>query len=171
MNTLMFLQVAVSLLFFVQKAMLAFGRKSGWLIGILAASLGVLYFWRVNLFVYTTLEFGLIAIFGYALFAESASKDTLNQMRVATGIVMVALTCFAWKGALTMIEFGSSAGLLIGSFLLADGYIRSGWFISCIAHALGAWLGFSKGQHIFADFQVASAIVSILATAEMKKMN
>jgi hypothetical protein len=158
------LEILVSLLFFSNKVFVLVGRKKiGWIFGVFAASFGVLYFYLIEFYVYTALEFGLIALMGYGFLKKDASSPLVeNGIRLITAFVMIVLCFFAYSGVLTAVELGSSLGLLIGTYRLTHGKIVTGWAFYVLAHLLAAYLGYSKGQIFFADLQVASMIVSIV---------
>lgn len=159
----LFLQVSVSLIFFVNKVLVLIGKKSGWLLGVLAAFLAIFYFYCIGLYVYTALEFGLIVLMGYGFFKSEERKPYVETaIRGVTAIVMFALTWFAFSGFITIIELFSSLGLLAGTYFLTHEKVRVGWLLYSMAHVLAAILGYYKEQQFFADFQIASAIVSLI---------
>ncbi len=160
----MILQIAVAIIFFTNKVLVLAGRKSGWLVGALAALIAIFYFYRIGLYVYTALEVGLIILMVYGFMKKDEKKPRVETMiRLVTVLVMLALAIFAFSGVITVVEFASSIGLLMGTYFLTHNKIRLGWIFYALAHSLASILGYSKGQQIFADFQVASAIVSYIA--------
>lgn len=159
----MFLQVAVSVIFFINKTLVLVGKKSGWMVGVVAAILATFYFFRIELYIYTVLELGLIILMGYG-FLWVGQKKPLTEMVInwTTAIVMLAMTVFVFSGLMTAIEFGSSIALLLGTYFLTHDQISWGWSLYALAHGMAAYLGYHKDQQIFADFQVASCIVSLV---------
>lgn len=159
----LFLQVAVSVIFFANKTLVLVGRKSGWLVGAIAATLATVYFFRIQLYVYTVLELGLIILMGYGFWCHQHKNPRVESfIHWVVALVMLAMTCFVFSGLMTVIEFASSVGLLVGTFFLTHDKLWLGWFLYTVAHGLAAILGYHKGQPFFADFQVASAIVSFV---------
>lgn len=156
------LQVLVSIIFFVNKVLVLKGKKSGWLVGAIAATLAVAYFILIELYVYTGLEFGLIILMGYGFVKNDEQRNPQVELSIQgfTVILMLGLTYFAFAGQLTIVELFSSLGLLVGTYLMTHGRLSTGWAICAVAHALAAYLGIHKDQHIFAGFQSASVIVS-----------
>lgn len=53
------LEIFVSLIFFSNKVGMLIEKKIGWALGALGALLAVIYFFILNLFVYSFAEFGL----------------------------------------------------------------------------------------------------------------
>lgn len=159
------LQVLVSLLFFGNKVLVLVGKKlekTGWLLGVIAASLGVAYFYLLDMYVYTVLEIGLIVLMSYGFLHKDTGKNenVETAIRVVTGAVMLILACVVFTGTITIIEFVSSILMLAGTYLLTHNRKQLGWILYGIAHLAAVYLGYVKGQQFFADFQLASAIVS-----------
>ena len=159
----MFLQIAVSVIFFTNKTLVLADKKSGWLVGVVAATLATFYFFRIELYIYTVLELGLIVLMGYG-FLWAGQKKPLTEMVInwTTAIAMLVMTIFVFTGLMTAVEFGSSVALLLGTYFLTHNQISWGWSLYALAHGLAAYLGYHKDQQIFADFQVASGIVSLV---------
>jgi len=164
-----FLQIAVALIFFANKVFVLAGKKSGWLLGAVAASLGVVYFFLVPLYVFTVLEIGLIFLMGYAFVAKEKNPKMEKAINAVIVIVMVTLTVFVFKGMMTVIEFLASTGLLFGTYFLTHKKIQLGWGFYILAHSLAAIVGYGAKQSFFADFQIASAIVSIAGVARERR--
>src|SRR6185436_11106639 len=156
-----FLQISVSLIFFVNKVVLLIGKKTAWLIGVIAAFLAIFYFYLIGLYVYTCLEFGLIALMVYGFFVKEKRNNAVEK--IINGIVilvMLMLSYFAFNGIMTVWEFVSSVLLLIGTYLLTHKEMQFGWLLYCFAHVSAAYVGYQKDQDFFVDFQIASVIVS-----------
>ncbi len=162
------LQVLVSVIFFANKLLILAGKKTGWLVGVVAATLAVVYFFIIELYVYTGLEFGLIVLMSYGyLKRDGEGKPWVEtSIRFVTVIIMIALAYFAFAGMMTVIELASSIGLLGGTYLLTHEKVAWGWALSILAHLLAAILGFDKEQSIFAVFQLASAVISLAGVAK-----
>jgi hypothetical protein len=158
------LQVLVSLIFFANKVCVLVERKRvGWFLGAIAAALAIFYFYLIGLYVFTALEFGLIVLMGYGVVKKAEKNPAVEtRIRLVTIGVMLVLAYFAWTGLITIVELGSSLGLLLGTFFLTHSKPTTGWLLYVVGHSLAAYLGYYKEQQLFADFQVASAIVSIV---------
>ncbi len=160
---LLFLQIAVSVLFFLQKVGVLAGLRLGWLLGMVAAILGVGYFFGASMYVFTALEVGLTILMGQAwYFREKKNEKIENGIRIVTIVTMFILTLFSCAGRLTVFELLSSVGLLGGTYLLSHQKPMAGWLISLVAHSFGAYVGYGHGQMFFADMQVASLLVSLV---------
>lgn len=154
---------------FAYKVMVYAGRKTGWILGSVSAVLGTIYFYLLDMYVYTVLDVGLVVLLAYAFFKkDTVSKDVQTWVRVLTGTVMLIISAAAFNGMLTVVETVSTFGLLIGTVLLTHGRESLGWVLHAMAHLLAAYLGYEKEQAFFADLQIASAIVSILGAIKGK---
>lgn len=159
----MFLQIAVSVIFFTNKVLVLADKKVAWLTGAIAAAIALFYFYLIELYVYTVLEIGLITLMGYAFFKKERANPAVEMwIRVVTIVVMCALAIFAFSGLMTVVELVSSAGLLMGTYMLTHGKKMTGWILYIVGHSCAAYLGYHKGQQFFADLQVASVIVSMV---------
>lgn len=162
---LLVLQVSVALIFFVNKVLVLIGKRSGWIFGACGAALAIWYLYLINLYVYTAAEAGLFVLMLHGFRKNGSGKP--NEMveigvRFLTLLVMLLLSWFAFNGFLTIVEFASACGLLIATYLIAEGYVRSGWALAGLAHLCAMYLTYPKGQTFFADFQAASAAVSFI---------
>lgn len=162
--TLIFgLQVFVSVVFFANKVLVLAGKKSGWLVGMIAASVAMIYFYLIQLYVFTTLEVGLVILMGYGFFAGKEKKLGVERLlHLTIAIVMLILTWFVFSGMLTALEFLSSVGMLWGTYLLTHRYPILGWGTYGLAHFIATVIGYQTEQWFFADFQLASAVVSVV---------
>lgn len=164
------LQISVSLLFFVNKSLLLVNKRSGWLFGAFAAILAIFYFFSVGLYVYTTLEFGLIVLMVFG-FLKEKSKNIDNLVRIFTLVIMIVIGCITFKGSLTFFELTSSISLLLGMYLLAKQYYTWGWFASIIAHGSACYIGYCMKQDFFANFQLASAFIACIGVYQSKTID
>lgn len=160
---LLALQIGVSIMFFTYKVMILVGRKTGWLLGAVAAACAIYYFYLIELYVYVALEFGLIALMTYGFMKSDEQKPEVEIIiRGVTMLSMLVMSILAFQGVITIVELASSLGLLVGTFLLTHGRPTSGWLCYAIAHFLAAYLGYAKDQQFFADLQLGSGIVSVV---------
>ena len=157
-----FLQIFVSVVFFSNKVLVLIGKKTGWLLGAIAAIAGSYYFFLLGLYIYTVLEIGLIVLMGYGYLIRNKSKKIENFLYFTITAVMVLLIYFSFSERLTIYEFVSSAGLLFGTYFLTHEKKEFGWILYCISHLFAMYIGYIKNQIFFADFQLASAIVSVI---------
>ena len=154
------LQIIVSVAFFAQKAFLLAGKKSNWLIGALTAIVGVIYFYLVNMYIYSALDCGLIILMAYGFFKKEKKNPTIEMfIRITVAIIMTVLLFAAFAGIIGVLEFISSLGLMFGTYWLTHKKVKIGWIAYITAHIFGIIVGYSHNQITFADFQIASAIV------------
>ena len=174
MSIIEFLEISVSLIFFVNKLLVLVGEKLerwGWLVGVVAAVLSIFYFYLIELYVFTALEFGLVVLMGYGFLPEkNKTSKTEKWIHIAIIVVMSALAYFVFSGLMTIYEFLSAVGMLIGTYyLLTHKKMQLGWLLYGLAHILAAVIGYDKQQEFFADFQIASVIVSAIGILQARK--
>ncbi len=155
------ISILVSLIFFVNKILVLVGKKTGWLVGAFAAVLAVTYFFLLKLYIFTVLEFGLVILMGYGYWAKeetNSSVEKLIQKLILT--IMTILAIFAFTGMMTVYEFTGAILMLLGTYYLTHRKEAVGWLLYGISHLFAAYVTNQKGQQFFADFQIASAVVS-----------
>lgn len=163
------LQVSVSVIFFANKVFVLVGKKVGWALGAFAALLALVYFFLINLKVFTVLEAGLIVLMLYGLIMGGQKSPRVEWwIRGTTTIAMLVMAGFSATGKLTLAELLASAGMLWGTYFLASCAKRTGWALYVAAHTFSAMVGYGHDQHFFGDFQVASAIVALVGVVVSK---
>ena len=169
-NSIMFLQISISLIFFTNKAFVLIDKKTGWLIGAIGAVMGTLYFSLLHLYCFAVLDAGLVVLMGYGFFAKAQKNQKVeNVLHLVIILAMFSLGYFAFSGVMTVVQFFSSALLLMGTYLLTHQKTSWGWILYAISHVLAAIVGYKVGQMFFADFQIASAIISIAGLIKSAK--
>lgn len=125
--TIWTLQVLVPVIFFANKLLVLVGRKSGWVLGAVAATLGVFYFYLIHLNIYVALEAGLIILMCYGFIGSKKNQrvDKVIRLRTTT-TAMFLLAVVAFGRMLTVVELISSSCLLWGTYLLTQGKARQG---------------------------------------------
>ena len=73
---------------------------------------------------------------------------------------MTILAIFAFTGMMTVYEFTGAILMLLGTYYLTHRKEAVGWLLYGISHLFAAYVTNQKGQQFFADFQIASAVVS-----------
>ena len=166
----MTLQVVVSITYFAQKIFILYGKKSGWLVGVVAALLAIVYYQRIGLHIYVVLNIGMSVLMAYGFFKKADKKPMVElAIRLVTLVVMGYMTFHVFRGTMTIVELISSAVLLFGTYLLTHDYMKSGWGLFFVGHAFAVPLGYEKMQYIFMWFQVASAIASVVGMMQKPK--
>lgn len=159
------LQWLVSLIFFANKVFVLVGKKMGWALGVLGALLATCYFVLLRRPVFTVFEIGLCVLMFYGLLkgADKSVKVELS-IRIVTTALMLAVTTFAFRGDLVLLEFLASVSLMWGTYLLTTRYKRMAWALHILAHGCAALFADGIGQLFFRDMQIASAIVAVAGT-------
>jgi hypothetical protein len=166
--TIWILQILVPVIFFANKVFVLAGQKTGWLVGAVGAVLGLFYFYLIGLYVFTALDLGLIVIMGYGYLKTENNPKVENIIRMVTMVVMILLAGFVFSGSLTIMELVSSASSLMATYYLTHGKNSRGWMLYLVGHVFGAIVGYGRDLNFLADFQVASAIVSLAGLAKEK---
>ncbi|HEU0085972.1 MAG TPA: hypothetical protein VFQ59_03395 [Candidatus Paceibacterota bacterium] len=157
------LSVLVSIIFFVNKILILIERKSGWLVGAIAAALALIYFILIELLIFTVLEFGLVILMAYGFFFNNRKNLYIEKLIHLTIVcVMTVLASLAFTGMMTIYEFVSAVLMLFGTYYLTHNKEALGWLLYGLAHLFAAYVTIEKNQQFFADFQIASAIVSAI---------
>jgi branched-subunit amino acid ABC-type transport system permease component len=166
-----FLQISISLIFFANKTLVLIDKKTGWLIGAIGAIMGTLYFFLLHLYCFSVLDMGLVILMGYGFIVKSRKNQKVeNFIHIVIASAILALGYFAFSGLMTVVEFFSSILLLLGTYFLTHQKTSWGWILYAISHILAAIVGYKVGQMFFADFQIASAIVSIAGLIKARKL-
>ena len=136
-------------------------RKSGWLIGVLAAALAILYFISLELYLLITLEASFLAllIYGWLNYGKPIGKDYYVYAFI-TG--MMALQ-FYWAESSQLIELLDVLLFMLAIYALAKHRWYIGWGCMFTAHLLMALITHEKGQTFFTLMQLASAGVAVYA--------
>jgi hypothetical protein len=173
MTLVQFLEIVISLLLFSNKILVLIDKKSGWAIGAIGCFIAMWYLYLLKLYVFTILEIGLIVLMMYGYLAGKEKKDSVEKLIIAfLIIVMASLTYFLFEGSITVYQFIGGTTLIIGTYCLTHGKPITGWILYCIGHLVTAYIGYNTKpipQTFFADFQIASAIVSIVAIVKIRK--
>lgn len=156
------LEVLVALVFFANKLGVLIEKRSGWLIGVIAAVISIVYFFLLNLAIFTVLEVGLVILMGYGYWRKQDVDVRVEWLiRIAIMVVMAFLTYFVFRGFLTIMEFVGSVLMLWGTYFLTHGKMWWGWVIYGASHVFAAIVGYGAAQPFFAHFQIASAMVAV----------
>jgi len=158
-----FLQISISLIFFTNKTFVLIDKKTGWLIGAIGAVMGTLYFSLLHLYCFAVLDAGLVILMSYGFIAKAQKNQKVeNVLHLVILLAMLSLGYFAFSGVMTVVQFFSSALLLMGTYLLTHQKTSWGWILAAI-------VGYKVGQMFFADFQIASTIISIVGLVKSAK--
>ncbi len=167
------LEIFVSLIFFSNKIGMLIEKKIGWALGALGALLAVIYFFILNLFVYSFAEFGLFITMMYGIIVKDENRKVETYIIICLSVIVLFLTVFTFSGKLTLFEFWSSVGMLVATYILHpknDIWKKKwGWAILAATHVGAAYIGYAKNQQIFGDLQIASSIVGIFGALKKPK--
>ncbi len=161
------LQYLVGTIYFLNKVLLALGKRSGWVIGVIAAILAILYYLTLDLYTLITLEAGFLAlmIFGWFNHARELRAD-----RFIYPLMIVVMAYLLWSGATEgPLELVISLTFMIAIYDLAKHRWQRGWIFMGLAHGLMAWLAFRELQYFFGSAQVLSAGVAVYALLRKTK--
>jgi hypothetical protein len=155
-------EVFIVIMFFANKLLLLAGKRFGWLLGIIAANLAIVYFYSRGMIPYSVLQVGVLAamIYGYELPEKRSSLEL--PVRLTIGAVIMVLCAFVLTGSLSASKALVSIGNLLSNYFLARSNYQRGWLLLGLCNAAAAYFGYINGFIFFADFQMATAIVACI---------
>lgn len=159
------LSIVVAVLFFINKLLYLIGKKTSWGIGIIAASLAIIYLIHIDMLIVATVEIGLIVYMIYGHFAHDKEAVTPKHYKEFLFIALTLIGAWSFRGWDTIWEWAGSLLMVLGVALLAKKNHYWGWIWLSVSHFIFAYIIYQKGvtQRFFADFQVASGIVGLIA--------
>jgi len=155
------LQVAVAVLYFINKVLLSLEKKSGWQIGILASSLAIFYFYSLDLYLLVGLEVGFMAILIFGLINHNQEIKYENLLYLVM-IVLLVFLYFVLKNS-TILEFLISLDFILAIFFLAKKKVLLGWIFMLLGHLMMAYFTYANHQTFFSTMQGFSVFVSLFA--------
>lgn len=170
MSITLCLEILVAVIYFGNKVLVLFGKKSGWLWGSFAALLGIIYFSRIELYTFAVLQGGLVILMGYGALPEKWKKPIIEWIIISVIILSLAvLTFIVALGAMNVWLFIGSVIIIWGTYSLTHGKIKMGWWLYSISHVIAAGICYEVHQYIVGTFQVLSAVVSVVALVRLQK--
>ncbi len=168
--TTLVLEILVAVIYFGNKVLVLFGKKSGWLWGSFAALLGIIYFVRIELYTFAVLQGGLVILMGYGAFPVKWKKPIIEWIIISVIVLSLSiLTLIVALGAINVWLFIGSVVIIWGTYSLTHGKTKMGWCSYIVSHLIAAGICYEVHQYIVATFQVLSAIVSIIALVQLSK--
>ena len=151
------LEIIVSCLYFSNKLLLLFEKKSGWVLGLAASALAMVYFFNLSLYLFFSLELACFVIMLMGLFAEKLSIKLAVIIYSIVALVMVYLLINIRESG--WLEFITSILFMCAFLLLAKRKLYNGWLCLGISHGLMLLVTFEKGAYFFALMQGLSLLV------------
>jgi hypothetical protein len=155
------LQVAVAVLYFINKVLLSLEKKSGWQIGILASCLAIFYFYSLDLYLLVGLEVGFMAILIFGLINHNQEIKYENMLYLVMIFLLIFLY-FVLKNS-TLLEFLISLDFILAIFFLAKKKDLVGWIFMLLGHFMMGYFTYTNQQTFFAIMQFLSVFVSLFA--------
>ena len=168
METFIFwLGVVMSIILFLNKLFLLEDKKLGWGAGILGTSLAIPYLFLIHLQIMAFAEIGLLILMLYGFFVNTTKIPERFEIavNVLTICTILFLTFSTFSGLIGITQCITSIFLLVGIWCMSHKRKPAAWtFLLCchLGTAYAVYLG-AQEQHFFGDFQIASALVSIVA--------
>ncbi|MCK9408025.1 MAG: hypothetical protein WCX28_10025 [Bacteriovoracaceae bacterium] len=162
------LEVSVVLVFFASKVLILIGKRFGWLFGIFAASLAIIYFYSTGMVAYVIVQVGILAAMVYGFLKPSKKIIFELPTRLIIAAVVMTLAVFVMNGSLALPKSIVSIGLLLGNYFLTQSNFRIGWILLGLSNAFSAYFGYSNGHVFFADFQMATAVVAFIGVISQR---
>jgi hypothetical protein len=155
------LQIAVAVLYFINKFLLSLEKKSGWQIGILASCLAIFYFYSLDLYLLVGLEVGFMAILIFGLINHNQEIKYENMLYLVMIFLLIFLY-FVLKNS-TLLEFLISLDFILAIFFLAKKKDLVGWIFMLLGHFMMGYFTYTNQQTFFAIMQFLSVFVSLFA--------
>ncbi|MDP1817664.1 MAG: hypothetical protein CFE22_16615 [Cytophagaceae bacterium BCCC1] len=155
------LQIAVAVLYFINKVLLSLEKKSGWQIGILASCLAIFYFYSLDLYLLVGLEVGFMAILIFGLINHNQEIKYENMLYLVMIFLLIFLY-FVLKNS-TLLEFLISLDFILAIFFLAKKKDLVGWIFMLLGHFMMGYFTYTNQQTFFAIMQFLSVFVSLFA--------
>lgn len=162
------LEIAVASLYFLNKIYLSLDKRTGWLLGILASSLAIIYFITLKFYIIIALEVGMLGLMVYGLvnYQKKRSVDVYVYpfMILIMGVLLYAVPTTGW------LEFIISLLFMGALFFLARKKWHLGWILLGIGHALMCFFTYQNGEYFFSSLQGASVFVAIYALFQKREV-
>jgi len=155
------LQIAVAVLYFINKVLLSLEKKSGWQIGILASCLAIFYFYSLDLYLLVGLEVGFMAILIFGLINHNQEIKYENMLYLVMIFLLIFLY-FVLKNS-TLLEFLISLDFILAIYFLAKKKDLVGWIFMLLGHFMMGYFTYTNQQTFFAIMQFLSVFVSLFA--------
>jgi len=160
------LEVLVSILYFFNKVLLLFNKRTGWIIGALASGLAIIYFINIDLYIFCALEVACFCIMVYgALGRKNAKLVSAYIYGLCAAVTVYLMLKLPETG---VVEFLTSILFMLAFVNLADDRKRLGWIFLAVAHGIMVYITFEKEQYVFAFLQGASVLVSFVGVLKPK---
>ncbi len=134
-----------------------FEKRSGWMFGLLASALAMIYFFNLSFYLFFSLELACFVIMFLGLFAEKMSIKVSIGIYAVVGLVMLYLLFNIRESG--WMEFATSILFMCAFLLLAKKKYFNGWLCLGISHGMMLLVTFEKGEHFFALMQGLSLVV------------
>jgi Nicotinamide mononucleotide transporter len=163
------LQIAVALLYFINKVLLSLQKKAGWQIGMLASITAIFYFIQIKMYLFLGLEIGFLAVqaFGWLHHNKPIKNEWL--LHIILSISLLGLF-FTLKNT-SWLEFLTASLFQMAIYFLAKHRWTRGWAMMLVGHVLMAYFIYQKGQFFFSTMQILSCVVAIFALSKKRNSN
>jgi hypothetical protein len=166
-NMIQFLEIAVSVIYFINKIFLSLDKNSGWIVGILASFCGVYYFYLLGspLLVSLELAFVFVQIMGF----YNRNQKNLNPVIIYGSLLGIITVLFFVLKNSTFLEFFTSAVFIVGIYFMAIHQKKWAWLLLITGHISMSTFAYSKGLIFFLVFQSLSVLVGFFALYRIYK--
>lgn len=161
------LEIIVASLYFINKIFLSLEKKTGWIVGFLAALTASIYFLNLKLYILVVLEVGYLFLmaFGFLNFGKKSGLDL--YVNIIMVIVMLILLINIDETGVP--EFIVSIAFIMAIHALAKHRWHLGWILFIFSHLLMAYITYSKNQYFFCIMQLASIGIAFFALSKKRK--
>jgi len=145
-----------------------FGKKRGFLLGIIGCSLGAWYSYELELYVYLIAELAgaIHLVLGY----ENFRAKTVRFQSFLKGITLLSMSLMAMVNETsTFLELGANIIGIYGFECFALQNFKRGWMMLIPGHSFYIYFMIVHEQWYIIPFQVASILIAIAAIIKINK--
>lgn len=164
------LELVASLAYVGSKYLLSRQKKTGWIVGMIAALLTGIAFVGYARYIIVLQEVGNIFLYGYGYSHWGDDSQKVGNFRAIVLLLVVALSLL-----LVAVSFSSSGAVqAVVNTLYVMGtvglifQIRWGWAAYVVVHLGMAYISWVSGAYVFLIFQLVSTSIAFVALTRKK---
>lgn len=147
--------------FLVNKETIPIPRQISWFFGFLGALLFIVYFYKTDSLILSTLEIGLLLLTLYRTISTKENKTTENILGFIVLVVLAIQLYVTFLGLLGVLQFIASVCMLWGTYRMIRNNFVSGFLLYGLGHLFAAQYGYKMDLEIFWKFQIIQAIICL----------
>ncbi len=147
--------------FLVNNEAIQIPKQISWFFGFLGALLFIIYFYKTDSLILSTLEIGLLLLTLYRTVSTEKNKTIENVLGFVVLLVLGIQFYVTYIGLLGTLQFVASVFMLWGTYrMIRDNFI-SGFLLYGLGHLFTARYGYRMDLEIFWKFQMIQAVICL----------